>query len=153
TSSTPSITVTHGAPSLSVSTVSVGTGTVQTGSTITVTVTAKDAAGNLIAGLGNSAVTIALSGGTATFSGVGPLHDNNDGTYSITLTGVNVGTDTLTASISGNAITSSTPSITVTVNLNTGYTDNFPTNGPLGPPWIIESGGYTVSSNHAIAQS
>jgi hypothetical protein len=113
-SAEPKVTVKVGAVSGSTSTVSFATPTVASGNTDKVTIVAKDAAGNLIGGLANSAFAFSLSGGTSTgkFSKVAAT--SSAGTYTATFTGVTAGTPSaLTLKISGVAL-SSTPSVQVT---------------------------------------
>jgi hypothetical protein len=103
---------TAGVISAAMSLLAVTGATVTVGSSLTVTLTGKDTAGNLMT-VGGATVTFGLSGGTSngTFSGT---TDNNDGTYSATFTGVTAGTaTTITATISGSPVTSIAPTITV----------------------------------------
>ncbi len=99
---TESITVIPGAVDLGTSvlsfTESSGTnddGTVISGDTVTFTLTTKDAAGNLT-GDTNETIHIGnLASGTSDFTAVSGLAtDNNDGTYSFTMTGDSSGTST-----------------------------------------------------------
>ena len=113
TSTLPTETVTPGAASVSHSVVSVGASTVASGSTTTVTLTAKDAAGNSLTS-GGLSVAFSSSGGTSTDT-IGAVTDNHNGTYTATLTALTAGTaTTVGATISGNAVTSTLPTVTVT---------------------------------------
>jgi uncharacterized delta-60 repeat protein len=98
-------------PSLSQSTVSLAPTSILPGQTALVTLTAYDASGNreIIGGLN---VSFDLGAGSAggTF---GPVADNDNGTYSATFTPSNSGTDTITATIGGQSVTSGMPTLTV----------------------------------------
>jgi adhesin/invasin len=98
---------------LAQSTVSISPSSIQSGNAATVTLTARDAAGNQETG-GGLTIAFGLGAGSSsgTFSGV---TDNGDGTYTATFTGATAGTGTtITATIGGNAVTSALPAITVT---------------------------------------
>src|SRR5207244_925611 len=113
TSSLPTITVTPGPVSLSQSIVSVAPTSIQSGNTATVTLTAKDAAGNQLTSGG---LTIAFGLGSGTCTGTfSSVTDNSNGTYTPTFTGIIAPTPrTITATIGGSAVTSTLPTITVT---------------------------------------
>ncbi|WP_413287623.1 invasin domain 3-containing protein [Bdellovibrio sp. HCB337] len=112
TSTSPTVTVTPGSISLAQSTVSVSSGTVASGSSSTLTLQAKDAAGNNITS-GSATVVFSRSGGTSNGT-IGSTTDNGDGTYSAIFTGTVAGTaTTIGASINGSAVTSTLPTITV----------------------------------------
>ncbi len=111
TTTAPTITVVAPAdPTQSV--VSLAPTSIPTGSTSTVTLTTKDASGNPLT-VGGSTVVFSLGVGTAqgTF---GTVTDNGDGTYSASFTGTTTGTNTVTATINGQAVTTTAPTITVT---------------------------------------
>jgi adhesin/invasin len=113
TTTAPAITVNPGPASLANSFVSLSLPSVGIGSTLTATLQAEDAAGNLVK-TGGLAVTFAMgstSGGLGTFSAV---TDNKNGTYTSTFTGTVLGTNTVTAKIGTSAVTSAPASITVT---------------------------------------
>jgi hypothetical protein len=104
--------VTPGAVSLAKSVVTLSAGSVKSGSTITVTLQTKDAAGNKET-TGGLAVAFALSstkGGQGTFSSV---TDNGNGTYTATFTGTIAGNNTIRATIDGEDLTSTSPSIAI----------------------------------------
>ncbi len=107
----PTVTVTPGAVSLSQSTISVSLATVAAGGKTTVTITARDAYGNLETA-GGLAIVLSLGTGTAggTFSAV---KDNGNGTYTATFTGTKAGSDTIKATIGGQVVTSILPTVTV----------------------------------------
>ena len=113
TSSTPAIAVTPGAASLAKSLVTVSTGSILSGTTTTVTLQAKDAAGNdkTSGGLKVAFKLGSMSGGQGMFSSV---TDNHNGTYTATFTGTIAGSNTIDATIGGFKVTSIAPSITVT---------------------------------------
>lgn len=111
TSAAPAVTVTAGAVSLATSSVSVGASTITAGAATTVTLTAKDAAGNTLSS-GGLSVAFADSGGTSagTFSSV---TDHGNGSYTATFTGVTAGTAvTVQATIGGGRV-AHTASVTV----------------------------------------
>jgi len=97
--------------SLSKSTVSVSTSQLASGSTATVTLVARDANGNEEFG-GNLAVTFGLGSGTACGS-FGPITNNGKGTYMVAFTATTAGTNTITATIRGAAVTSKPPTVKV----------------------------------------
>lgn len=95
------------------STIGVSAGTVVSGSLITVTLTAKTAAG-VQQTTGGLTVVPSKSGGTAT-GNLSGVTDHNDGTYTWTYTGVLAGTaQTLGATINGSSVSSSLPTCAVT---------------------------------------
>jgi hypothetical protein len=105
--------VTSGNYSLSNSLITVSSNSVASGSSVTATLTVKDALGNQASG-GGLNVSFSNSGGTSTgtFSAV---NDLNNGTYTVTFTGNASGSATaIGATIQGNAVTSSSPSVAVT---------------------------------------
>ena len=113
TSGSPTVTVTVGAPSLSLSTVDVSAPTVAAGEDLTLTLTARDPGGNLLSGLTD--VAFDHTGGESTGE-ISAATDQNDGTYTATFTGQTAGTaTTIGATIDGNAVTSGSPTVTVTV--------------------------------------
>jgi hypothetical protein len=104
------------------STVSFATATVASGLTDLVTVVVKDANGNAISGLGNSAFAFALSGGTSTGTFGTVSETSTPGTYSALFTGSTAGTaSTLTATVSGTAL-ATTPTVQVTPGAVSGTT-------------------------------
>src|SRR5574341_99086 len=114
TTAPPTIAVTAGAISATTSTVTVGSGTIASGAATTLTLQAKDAAGNALAA-GGATVVFTASGGTSTGT-IGATTDNGNGTYSATFTGVLAGAaTTIGATINGGAVTTTLPTITVTV--------------------------------------
>jgi adhesin/invasin len=96
----------------------------------TVTLTAKDANGNLIT-TGGATVVFGLGTGTASglFSGI---VDNGDGTYTATFTGSTAGTNTITATVNGNAVTTTAPTIVVTPSLSQSAVSVNPSGVPSG---------------------
>jgi adhesin/invasin len=116
TSTLPTVTVVSTTADLARSTIAVSPASVPTGGTSTVTLQAKDANGNALTA-GGSTVTFALGSGTAqgTF---GAVTDNHNGTYTATFTGSTAGTNTITATLGGQALTSTAPTITVVGTAN-----------------------------------
>ncbi|MGE5761583.1 MAG: beta strand repeat-containing protein, partial [Gemmatimonadota bacterium] len=113
TSTLPSVRVIPGAISTATSVVTVSAATLASGAVATLTLQAKDAAGNTLT-KGGAVVAFAASGGTST-GVVSATTDHNDGTYSATFTGVLAGTaTTVGATIGGTAVTSTLATITVT---------------------------------------
>ncbi|HMA42336.1 MAG TPA: invasin domain 3-containing protein [Gemmatimonadales bacterium] len=113
TSTLPSVTVIPGAISTATSLVTVSAATVASGAAVTLTLQAKDAAGNNLT-KGGAVVAFTASGGTST-GVVSATTDHNDGTYTATFTGVLAGTaTTIRATIGGTAVTSTLPTVTVT---------------------------------------
>src|SRR5262249_51611832 len=111
----PSITVTPGAVNGVNSTASFGVPIVALGNVDTVTIVVRDAAGNPISGLTNSAFAFALAGGTSagTFGTV--TETAVKGCYTANFTSTKIGTtSTLTATVSGVALANHAP-ITVTI--------------------------------------
>jgi adhesin/invasin len=113
-SSQPKVTVTGGVPSGSKSTANFATSTIVSGSTDTATIVVKDAAGNAVSGLANSAFALTFSGGgsSGTFGTV--TETGTPGTYTAVMTGVLAGSAShLTVKVSGVQLNSQ-PSVTVT---------------------------------------
>lgn len=109
----PTIAVTPGAIDRTTSTLALSVGSVQAGNTLVATVTGRDAAGNLVT-VGGATVAMSSTGGTGTVSH-GAVTDNSNGTYSQTITALTSGTaKTMTATIGGQSITTSMPTVTVT---------------------------------------
>ncbi len=88
----------------------VSTTTVQSGGGATVTLTTRDAFGNQEQVGGHTVAFGVATGSTASFIN---LLDNHNGTYTATFVGGSAGTDTINATIDGQAITSALPTITV----------------------------------------
>jgi hypothetical protein len=111
TSTAPTITVVSGGVSTAKSVVTVTPSTIAPGGTATVKLQAKDALGNNLTS-GGLTVTFVLGNGQGqgTF---GPVTDNHNGTYTATFTGTMPGTNTIGATISGQAVASTAP-ITIT---------------------------------------
>ncbi len=112
TSAAPAITVTQGPVSLSHSTLAVSPSTIPVDGTATVTLTAKDAQGNPESA-GGLVVAFSVGNGSAT-GGLGAVTDNHNGTYSVVFTATSAGTNTFSATIGGQPVSSTAPSITVT---------------------------------------
>ncbi|HWP38546.1 MAG TPA: invasin domain 3-containing protein, partial [Gemmatimonadales bacterium] len=101
-------------PALSKSIVTVSQSTIQAGGTATFTLVARDTAGVQIP-TGGSTVAFSLSGSGTSGGLIGPVTDHGDGTYSATFTGQTAGTARdVSATIDGQALTSTKPTITVT---------------------------------------
>jgi hypothetical protein len=113
TSTAPTVTVTPGAVSLSASTIAVSSPSILAGGTDTLTLTAVDAFGNLETGGG---LTVAFQVNTGPGGTIGQVSYEGNGTYTATFTaGDTAGTDTIAATIGGQLVTSTPPTITVTV--------------------------------------
>jgi adhesin/invasin len=139
TTTAPTITVTPGTASPAQSTVTAVPTSIPSGSTSTVKLTAKDSGGNQLAS-GGSTVVFALASGTA-IGTFGTVTDNGDGTYSATFTGTAAGTNSVTATIDGQALTSTMPTLTVTAI--SGQAD--PGNSLVSlAPTTINSGGTSI---------
>ncbi len=112
TSAPATITVTPGALSLTQTTVVVGVPTLPAGDTTSVTLTARDAAGNVLAG-GGLAVAFSLGAGTSG-GALGPVTDRGDGTYTASLTATAVGSArSVLATVGGESVASAAPTFTV----------------------------------------
>ncbi|PCJ34700.1 MAG: hypothetical protein COA99_14445, partial [Moraxellaceae bacterium] len=106
TTGNPTVAFSIGAADETTSTISVSSGSVTTDDTVTVTVQAKDAAGNnLTAGTDTVVITSNLSGAITNFN------DNGDGTYTADLNDAVLETVTITATINGNGITTGNPTV------------------------------------------
>lgn len=129
-SSPASVTVTTGSISLAQSTISLSSASVASGSTVTATVQAKDAGGNTITTGGASVVfSLQASGGLSTgnWASGGTATDNGDGTYTCVFTGVLAGAAAqVYATVGGSAVTSASPTVTVTA----GAPDHLEITGP-----------------------
>lgn len=114
---------------VSVVTVSAPTATIG-GAVITLTLQAKDAAGNNLTA-GGSTVVLGTAGGTSTGT-LGSGTDVGNGTYTRAFTATGLGTaTTATATIGGQSVTTTMPTITVD-----GVYDSFTrADGPLGSAW------------------
>ncbi len=112
--STTTITVVPGNTVAAQSVITVSADTIPSGGTSTLTLQAKDGAGNNIT-TGGLTVVFSFSGGTSTGTiAPSPATDNGNGTYTATFTGVTPGTaTTIHATIGGVQVTSTLPTITV----------------------------------------
>ena len=112
-STLPTITVTPGSVSTATSLVSVSSPTVASGAQVTLTLQAKDAAGNDLTS-GGATVVFSSTGGASTGT-IGSTTDNGTGTYTATFTGAVAGTaTTIGATVNGSPVTSTLPTVTVT---------------------------------------
>lgn len=115
-SSLPTVSVTPGPVSVAQSALSVSVNNILAGTTSTLTLTAKDAAGNTLSG-GGLTVLFSYAGGSSTGS-IGGTTDNGNGTYTATFTGGSAGSaTTIAATINSNPVTSTQPTISVAVGL------------------------------------
>lgn len=107
------ITVSSVPPSLALSTVTVGTSTLASGAQTTLTLVARDATGTPFTSGG---LTVGFVPGAGTSAGsISATTDRGDGTYSATFTAITAGTArAIGATIGGAAVTSTSPTITVT---------------------------------------
>ncbi len=112
-STPPTLTVTPGVISATTSVITVSNDTIGSGGTATLTLQARDAAGNALT-TGGSTVVFTMTGGTSGGT-VGPTTDHANGTYTAIFTAVAAGTQTTVhATIGGSTVTSTLPTITVT---------------------------------------
>ena len=155
--------VTPGSISNSTSLVSVSSPTVPSGVGATLTLTAKDAAGNNLA-TGGSTVVFNASGGTSTGT-IGSVTDVGNGTYTATFTGLTSGTATqITAQIGGVSVTSAAATLTVVPGAISPFTSILSTSSPTVQSGsavtitlvakdannnFLTTGGQTVSFSHA----
>lgn len=110
--STTTITVVPGNTVAAKSVITVSKDTVAAGTTSTLTLQAKDTAGNNIT-TGGLVVVFSRAGGTSTGT-ISATTDNNNGTYTATFTGDTAGTaTTIHATIGAQQVTSTLPTITV----------------------------------------
>jgi len=113
-----SITVIPGPADPATSLVSVSAPTVPAGDSVTLTLTTKDATGNVRTAGGDS-VGFSTSGGTSTGS-IGTVTDHANGTYTAFFRGVAHGTSlTVGATIGGQTVTSVLPTVQVTPGTDT----------------------------------
>ena len=112
TSNAPAIKVTAGPVSLANSVLTISASSVQVNGTTTVTLQAKDAAGNdeTTGGLTVLFLLESASGGKGTF---GRVVDHGNGTYTVTFKGTAIGSNEITAMIDDQLITSGPISIAV----------------------------------------
>ncbi len=111
TTAAPVITVTPGPVSLARSVVQFTPGTILPAGTGTATLTVKDASGNQQAGGG---LTVAFQLGNGAAGGrFGAVTDNNDGIYTASFQASAIGTNTVTATIGGQAVTSTPATVTI----------------------------------------
>src|SRR6185436_18815015 len=104
--------------------------TLVSGSAETVTLQARDAAGNNIAVGGLTVVFSTTGAGTSTGT-IGATTDNANGTYAASFTGVLAGTPrAITATIGGVAVTSTLPTIQVMPGAATTATSLVTTSSP-----------------------
>src|SRR5439155_21055037 len=112
----PTVAVTVGPVSLATSIITTSSTSVLSGSSATLTLAAKDAAGNNQA-TGGPTVVFTASGGTSTGT-ISPTTDVGNGTYTATFTGAAAGTPTtIGATIGGTPVTSTLPTIAVVPNV------------------------------------
>jgi DNA-binding beta-propeller fold protein YncE len=162
TTTLPTITVTAGAISPLSSVVSTSSGTVSSGATATLTLQAKDSAGNSLA-TGGATVVFSRTGGTSTGT-IGATTDNNDGAYIAIFTADSAGTPTTIRATIGGVLVTSTTTITVVAGNTTAArsvitvsADTIPSGGTStltlqakdGAGNNITTGGLTVVFNHS----
>ena len=100
-----------GPVSLSQSRIMASTSQVTAGNTVTVTLVARDSFGNQES---RGGLQVAFGLGTGSAHGIfGAVTDYNNGTYTVTFTATTVGSDTITATIGGLAVTSAAPTVSV----------------------------------------
>jgi hypothetical protein len=111
-STLPTVTVVPGSVSTATSMVTVSDSTVASGSSVTLTLQAKDAAGNNLTSGGRTVVFTQSGGGSQ--GTIGATTDNANGTYTASFTGTVAGTaTTIGATIDRASTTSASPNITV----------------------------------------
>jgi hypothetical protein len=149
----PTVTVTVGPVSGSTSTASFASATVASGSTDLLTIAVKDAAGNAVTGLSNSAFALSLAGGTSTGTLSSVAETATKGTYTTTFTATAAGTaDTLTTTVSSVTLTAK-PTVQVLVGgingINSTVSFANPSvaagNGDVVTVKVQDGGGNTVS--------
>jgi hypothetical protein len=111
TATPPTVTVIPGAVSLPKSTITTSASQVTSGGSATVTLVARDANGNQEPS-GGLAVNFGLGSGSASGS-FGTVTDHKNGTYTVTFTATTAGSNTIIATIGGQGVTSSPPTVTV----------------------------------------
>ena len=111
TAATPTVTVVPGAISLSKSTITVSAAQVTSSNSVTVTLVARDGNGNQELG-GGLAVSFGLGSGIAG-GAFGTVTDHKNGTYTAAFTRTTAGSNTITATIGGQGVTSTPPTVTV----------------------------------------
>ncbi|MBI2711508.1 MAG: hypothetical protein HYX41_01415 [Bdellovibrio sp.] len=113
-SASPALTVVPATVSLALSTVSVSSPSIVSGAQSNLSLTLRDAGGNVIKD-SNQSVVFTRSGGTSTGSISTATYDSATGKYNAVFTGLLAGTATqISATVGGGALTSAAPSITVT---------------------------------------
>ena len=117
---TDPITVSGAAFSAAKSTIALASPSLVAGGSTTVTVQVEDAKGNKETA-GGLTVAFKLGSTTGARGTFGPVTDNGNGTYTVTFTGTLAGSNTITATIDGKAVTSAAAAIkVVTGPLNLG---------------------------------
>lgn len=112
TSPLPTIEVAPGAASPAMSLIDVSPRTVTRGGQATISLDARDAAGNSL-GTGGLSVAFTASGGTATGT-MGPVNDQGNGQYTAVFTGTGLGSPlTIGGTLDGMPITSALPTLSV----------------------------------------
>jgi adhesin/invasin len=109
TSTAPILTVIPGAISAAESTIAVSATSLAVGGSTTITLTARDAAGNLISRGGDS-VIFSASSGAGSISGV---TDKGNGRYTATFFGSSAGNVTIIAQVNGQTLAQAPPTVTV----------------------------------------
>jgi hypothetical protein len=147
----PTITVNVGPLNAAASLASFATSVVAVGGGDPLTIVLKDASGNAISGLSNSAFTLALSGSTGgSFSAVNET--STPGRYTSTFLASSAGgVSSLTVLVNGVAL-SQHP--TVTATSSTTFSDDFTTSGSdadLNSMWITQVGNFRVDTSAATA--
>jgi adhesin/invasin len=108
----PTIVVTPGAATLATSSVTLFSANVASGSTDLITLQAEDSYGNDLT-TGGLIVKFNLDNTGTGRGSIGAVTDNGDGTYTAAFTGTLVGTNSITATIGGQKVTSGSPTFTV----------------------------------------
>jgi adhesin/invasin len=129
---TATVTFTAAAPSTTTSTITASSTSLTVGGTSTITLQLKDANGNNLSSGGHN-VTLSSDGGT-----LSSVTDNNNGTYTATLTSTTPGTVTVTGTLDDDAF-SSIATVTFSVGTATGSTSVISASQPS-----LASGGTTT---------
>jgi len=124
-----------------ISTIAVSSAIVSTGDTVTITVQAKDAAGNDLT-TGGATVSIATTGSAV----IGPFSDIGDGTYTATLTNTVEEAVTISGTINATLITSGDPTVSFITGAEPGVVD--PAQSTISPSNFAVLLG--IPSNQAI---
>jgi hypothetical protein len=149
----PTVQVAAGPASSVNSSVSFASPSVAVGNSDLVTIVVKDAAGNAVTGLANSAFAFTLSNGTSAGSFGMVTETTTKGTYTASFNAITAGTaSTLTATVSGISLSTKPTVQVIPGGVTLPFSDSFTTSngGQIDNQWTVQLGSVAAGNNQAV---